>query len=295
MSHHIHGSVSRIRHSRRLIALLLISLGLVVLVSSSGIVDAAVWNVLWPLALIGVGFDLVTEGRQRRRVIAGTLLGALVCVPVVGMATLLGREQTAWQIEEGATVPPIDGLERLQANIMLTSGQLSIRDMSDSDDELVDVGRDGLISSYTREGGIGTLDISGKSWTEQDLALRFPQDLPLDLTIVAVAANASPLDFEDLRLERLNLNVGTGDARITLPDEGRIDATITSAFGGKVEIQIPDDLPARIEVDASLSSVDIDERFRKDGDAYVSEDYSADDENHALVRIEGTAGNVKIR
>lgn len=296
MSERIHAVLPRTKRSYRTIAFLLIGAGLVIFINSSGIVNDAMWNALWPLVLIGIGLDLVTEGRQRRRVIAGTLLAAMIFAPIAGMSGLLGSDQAEVESPDGSRVVPMfDDISRLQANIALSTGQLSIRHLNGSHEEAVDLGRDDMTTSYVQQGETGVLTIGNSGWQAQNLALRFREDLPLDLTIDLGAGNASSLDFEDLRLERLNLNVGTGEARIKLPESGPIAATIISQPGGRVEIEIPDDLPARIEIAASMSNVNIDERFVKDGDAYVSEDYSADEENHAVIRIDATAGNVKIR
>lgn len=296
MSERMHTSVLRSKLSYRTIAYLLIGVGVMIFIGTSGIFNGGVWDVLWPLAMIGVGLDLVTEGRHRRRVIAGTLLAAVVFVPVVGMAGLFGSDDSALEPSEEARVVPLwEGMRRLQVDISGVNGELSIRDKSSDSDEAVDLGREDVSKNFDLRGDTGVLSIFGSGNSDEDLNLRFQRDLPLDLTINSRADSAS-LDFEDLRLERLNLNVGNGDARIKFPDEGVIDATISSELGGSVDLDIPDDLPARIEVDASASKLDIDEeRFRKDGDAYVSEDYNAEEGDRALIHINATVGNVRVR
>lgn len=296
MSERMHTVLLNSKRSYRTIAFLLIGIGLVIFINSSGIVNDAVWDVLWPLGLIGVGLDLVTEGRHRRRVIAGTLLAALVFVPVVGMAGLFDSDGSEMDRPEVADVVPLyEGMQRLQATISGVDGQLSIRDKSGDRDQAVDLGRDDVSKTFDLRGDTGVLNIEGSGNSDQDLELRFRRDLPLDLTIDSGRAESASLDFEDLRLEHLNLNVGTGNARLKLPEEGVIDATISSELGGSVDVEIPEDLPARIEIDASASNLDIGERFRKDGDAYVSENYNAEEGNRALLHINATVGNVRIR
>lgn len=296
MSERMHTVLLNSKRSYRTIAFLLIGVGLVIFINSSGIFNDAMWDVLWPLGLIGVGLDLVTEGRHRRRVIAGTLLAALVFVPVVGMAGLFDSDGSEMERPEVADVVPLyEGMQRLQASISGVDGQLSIRDKSGDHDQAVDLGRDDVSKTFDLRGDTGVLNIEGSGNSDQDLELRFRRDLPLDLTIDSGRAEAASLDFEDLRLEHLNLNVGTGNARLKLPEEGVIDATISSELGGSVDVEIPEDLPARIEIDASASNLDIGERFRKDGDAYVSEGYNAEEGNRALIHINATVGNVRIR
>jgi hypothetical protein len=296
MSERMHTTVLRSKLSYRTIAYLLIGVGVMIFIGTSGIFNGGVWDVLWPLAMIGVGLDLVTEGHHRRRVIAGTLLAAVVFVPVVGMAGLFDSDDSAVEQRDfAAAVPLLEGMQRLQVDISGVNGELSIRDKSGDRDEAVDLGREDVSRNFDLRGETGVLSIFGSGNSDEDLNLRFQRDLPLDLTINSTADSAS-LDFEDLWLERLNLNVGNGDARIKFPHEGVIDATISSELGGSVDLDIPDDLPARIEVDASASKLDIDEeRFRKDGTAYVSEDYNAEEGNRALIHINATVGNVRVR
>lgn len=296
MSERMHTTLLRSKLSYRTIAFLLIGLGLVIFINTSGMFNDAVWDVLWPLVMIGVGLDLVTEGRHRGRVIVGTLLTAAVCLSVVGMAGLFGSDNSqAEQRDFPGAVPLLDGMQRLQVDISGVEGRLSIHDQNGERNQAVDLGREDVSRNFDLRGDTGVLSIFGSGNSDQDLNLRFGRDLPLDLTINSGAESAA-LDFEDLRLERLNLNVGNGDAQVKLPQEGVIDATISSELGGSVDLNIPDDLPARIEVDASVSKLDIDEdRFRKDGNAYVSEDYNVEEGNRALIHINATVGNVKVR
>ncbi|HEY0736520.1 MAG TPA: hypothetical protein VGD69_16510 [Herpetosiphonaceae bacterium] len=297
MSERMHTSLLRSKLSYRTIAYLLIGVGVMIFIGTSGIFDGGVLDVLWPLAMIGVGLDLVTEGRHRGRVIAGTLLAAAVCLPVVGVAGLFGSDSAeSERSQDLRVVPMVEGMQRLQVNVSGVDGQLSIRDKSGDRDEAVDLGRDDVSRNFDLRGDTGVLNIVGSDSSDENLELRFRRDLPLDLTIDSGIAETASLDFEDLRLERLNLNVGNGDARLKLPEEGVIDATISSQLGGSIDLEIPDDLPARIEVNASASNLDIDEdRFRKDGNAYVSEDYNAEEGNRALIQINATVGNVRVR
>ncbi|HEX6288148.1 MAG TPA: hypothetical protein VFZ66_03110 [Herpetosiphonaceae bacterium] len=282
------------KQSRRIVALLLIGAGAVIGLSSSGVFSSAAWSVLWPLALIGVGLDLVTEGRQRRRIVVGALIAALICIPIVSAARWFGGEHVDVAEERvEQALPSFEGIDRLRATIALTAGKLSIRDHSDEDQ--VVTGAAGAINSYSKEGRTGVLDLGTNDWRSRDLDLRFKRDLPLDLTIDLHAGDASPLDFEDLKLERLNLMInGGGDAEIKLPNEGLIEVDIAST-AGNVAIDVPDDLAARIEVPSSWSHIDLDDRFEQQDDAYVSEDYNPDAPNRVTIRVDATAGNVRIR
>jgi predicted membrane protein len=129
---------------------------------------------------------------------------------------------------------------------------------------------------------------------DDNLELEMTRDVPLDLTLELGAVDATPLDFEDIKLEKLDLTLGAGRAEITLPDEGVMDITI-SGVAGEVELEVPDDLAARIEATASVGNIDVDDRFQLQDGVYVTEDYSDEAENRATIRVTTTAGNIVIR
>ena len=284
------------RRSHRLLALLLIGVGSAALLLSTGLVSAAVWSVAWPLALIALGLDLVTAGLQRRRIVIGTLLVALFCLPIVSVANFFDDQQVVQESEHGyEAAEAFEGIDELQAKIGLTAGNLSIRDMRGPGDRVVDLGRDGEIKRREQRDRLGILEIGAPSLSEQDLSLRFRRDLPLDLTVDIGAGDADRLDFEHIALKRLNLKVGTGNTELILPEQGVIDVTITTRIVGNVDVEVPDDMPARIVVNSSLSNPDIDDRFKQQQDgAYISDDYDPNAPDRITITINSTAGNIKV-
>jgi hypothetical protein len=279
-----------------LLALLLIGAGITFLLQSTGLVSDAVWNVAWPLALIALGFDLVTDGGQRRRIMIGTLLAALFCVPIVSVASFFEEAQVEQEAGHGREAAEVfEGINELQAKVALTAGDLSISDMSGSSDRVVDLGRGGTITRREQHDRLGILEMGTEGLKEDDLDLRFRRDLPLDLTVEIGFGSADPLDFQHIALKRLNLNIGAGDTELTLPQEGVVDVAITIGTLGNVDIEIPDEMPARIVVNSSLSNFDIDDRFKKEQDgAYVTEDYDPNAPNRTMITINSTAGDINV-
>jgi hypothetical protein len=283
------------KRSYRLLALLLIGAGIAVLLQSTGLLSAAAWSVLWPLALIALGLDLVTEGLQRRRIMIGTLLAALFCLPIVSVASFFEDQQVAQESERGYEAgEAFDGIDELEAQVKLTAGNLSIRDLRGSGDRVVDLGRGGEIMRREQRDRLGILEIGAPSLSEHDLNLRFQRELPLDLTVDIGSGNADTLDFEHIALKRLNLNIGVGNAELILPEQGAVDVTITISTVGNVDIEVPDDMPARIVVNSSLSNPDIDDRFKQQDGAYVSEDYDPEASDRITITINSTAGNINV-
>ena len=101
--------------------------------------DSALWDVLWPVALIAFGIDLITEGRQRRRIIRGSVIGLLVLGPLVTGAEWIERGR---QPLVGNAPPPLVALgdvDRVEATVKLTAGNLRLEALPDDSEAIANV------------------------------------------------------------------------------------------------------------------------------------------------------------
>lgn len=290
---------STVGRPRSKLPLLLVGLGLLILTAKAGPFGSALWSVAWPIVLIAFGIDLITEGRQRRRIGVAALLGMVVLGPVVGGARFVDSAGPGADGPRQAGMQPelvLRDVDRLRAQITQTAGTLSIRALSQSSENVASVGRDGQINSYTTEDRTGVLEVApGGSWHGGDLDLRLTRRVPLDLTVDVAAGSAEPLDFEDLQLEKLNLTVRAGQAEIKLPERGVIDVTINGGIGN-VEIEVPDELAARIELASSIGDAEYDEdRFQNQDGVLLSQGYSEDAPNRVTIHVTNSAGNIEIK
>jgi predicted membrane protein len=283
------------KRSNRNIAMLLIVAGAIILLYNSGALGSILFSTLMPIVLIAFGFDLLTDGVQRRRAITGALLASVVLTPFVAVAHLVApeRPRSASNSSERDYIGTVEDIDQVRAHVRLTAGQLSIGGLSRGNREVVAFESEGgQEPEFHRENRVAFLDINRP--VDDNLELEMTRDVPLDLTLELGAVDATPLDFEDIKLEKLDLTLGAGRAEITLPDEGVMDITI-SGVAGEVELEVPDDLAARIEVSASVGNIDVDDRFQLQDGVYVTEDYSDEAENRATIRVTTTAGNIVIR
>lgn len=281
--------------SRRWGVLLLIVAGVIIL-ARSDVLGAIVWKALLPVVMIGLGLDLLTEGRQRRRITTGALLAAVVCAPLIGIASFMAPSVPRINHPGGRdnTVGTLDGVQQVQARVALTAGDLSIRSLPERSNAVLAATSDNNRTPVvTRNGSTAVVNID-QPLSEGDLDLRLTRGAPLDLSIEVGSGDIGPLDLEDMRLRKLDLQQTAGNAEITLPDQGVMDVTIKSDFGD-IELDLPDDLAARIEVKTSLGDVNIDDRFTQQDGVYVSEGYSDTAPNRATIHITKTAGNITIR
>lgn len=282
--------------SRRNVAFLLIGAGVIIFLANTGVLGSAIWDALWPIALIAVGVDLITAGEQRRRVVVGALLGAAVLVPLISGAQLFGRESGAVSVQPGADAPravALGEVKRIRANISQTAGNLSIRAADDGADAVRII--DGRASvRYTPNGDVGQLKIDSSGWSEGNMALELTPRVPFELTVDVTSGSADPIDLRDVPLAALQLSVTGGNANVRLPGQGAFDVAINN-IAGNVEITVPASLAARIEVADNFGNVEVDQRFRAQGNGYITDDYSDTAANRATIRVDAAGGNVSIR
>lgn len=274
--------------------MLLIVGGAIILLYNSGALGSILFSTLMPIVLIAFGFDLLTEGVQRRRAMIGALLAAVVLTPLMAVAHFVEpeRPRPISNSSRRDQIGNIEGIDRVRAHVKLTAGQLSISSLSDGQDAVAAL--DSARSeehTYRSDDRVGFFDVDRPF--ADDLELSVTQRVPVDLEIEMGGGEAA-LDFEDIKLENLDVNLGTGRTEINLPDQGVMEINI-SGVAGEVELDVPDDLAARIEVSTQWSNVDVDDRFQLQDGAYVTEDYSDNAENRATIRVTTTAGNIVIR
>ncbi len=284
------------KRSNRNVAMLLIVAGAIVLLYNSGTFGSILFSTVAPVALIAFGFDLLTEGLQRRRAVTGAVLAAVVLMPLMGIAQFMGPERPR-AVSDGPRkgyIGTIEDIDRVRAHIKLTAGQLSIGRLSEGNMEVVALDSEGgQEPSFHRDDRIGFLDID-RPLGGDDLDLDLTQRVPVNLAIEMGNGDAAPLDFEGIKLEALDLNLGYGSSEIKLPDQGVMEIRITGT-AGELELDVPDELAARIKVETQWSDVEVDDRFKLQDGVYVSEGYSDDAENRATINIKMAYGNIVIR
>jgi hypothetical protein len=282
------------KHFHRYLALLLILVGLLLLARHRFPLSDVLWSIWWSLALIGLGLDLLTGGQQRSKIITGSLLAAFVLSILVTLASPASSRQELTDV-----VPPharlsITDEEHIHAEVRVTAGNLIIQPLPGRIEDVARLEDDSGNLAYYREGQTGILKINPPRWSAGNVELALTRHVPLSLELHVDAGNADPLDLTELQLEKLDLWVRAGNAEIMLPAHGVMDVMVDS-FAGNVQIKVPDELAARIEVD-HVGQLNIGSRFRQQGAAhvFVSDDYIPDAPNRLFMRVTARGGNVEI-
>ncbi|MBN1286472.1 MAG: hypothetical protein JXB47_13825 [Anaerolineae bacterium] len=261
--------------------IMLISLGLILLLSNAGMIT--IKNVIallrmWPLLLIIIGLDLLFG---RRSPILGALIGLgavalAVVIMLVGPSMGLAGE---WEIKTFQESVPIGGAESAEVALNLSVGETRIAALRDSPD-LLDanlryIGGDVRLSAAgaarrTVELTQDKVDLSLNgpfdflSWLfekneGEDLRwdVRLSDRVPLELTINGGLGTIS-LDLSDLNLTGLNLSTGAGAVTLTLPEAARAYLVHIDGGIGPVEITVPDAAALDMQINGGVGSFTID-------------------------------------
>ena len=283
--------------------ILLLLLGALLLLQTTGVVSWGLWLELarfWPVALIAGGVSILLG---RKFPVLASLVAILLLVGAVGAAAFLFVADTeSFAVHEFSE--PLDGAEFLELEIEFGAGELQISDLPAGSTDLLQAKLSGrgsnaeVVSKVTRlenraevkleyaQSSFFSIDINRK------LDVKIARDVEIDLLIQSGAGDID-IDLERLRVTNLDMEAGAVSAELTTPaTAGFTDATI-GIGAASLEVTVPEDVAARIRVDAGMSSVDIDDRFPKVNGLHESPDY--DTAAHRLnLEVVGGAASIEV-
>ena len=253
--------------------IMLISLGVLLLLSNLGIVAWSTWNMLWrfwPLILVAVGIDVLFGQRSAFGAIISAFL-VLALIAVVAGAIFFADQlpilnnltaESSW--ETSHVEHELDDYESANVFIDWTSPPGSLYALSDSNTliegdltyqgELIfDVDSRGDVADVnldTRQiNNLGTLfqDSPRANW-EIGLTPEIPLDLSLD-----TGSGSCDFDLSELMIDDLYLDSGSGAIHIALPEDQSFHFEMDSG-SGSVQIDLPEDTGIRVDLDSGSGS-----------------------------------------
>jgi hypothetical protein len=254
--------------------IILISVGVLLLLSNLGIVPWTTWNLLWrfwPLILVAVGIDVLIGQRSAvGSVISGFLILALIATAagVVFFAEQLPFianyvQDTPWQTDH--IQQALDDYESASILIDMTSQPVSIQALNNSKnliegdltyqgDLIFDVqsqksNADIRLDTRLIENWV-VIPFQNKPEAKWDISLT--PEIPLDLTL-DTGSGSCDFDLSDLLLEEFFLDSSSGSISLSLPDGQSYPVKIDSG-SGSVRIAIPDDVGIRVRIDSGSGS-----------------------------------------
>ena len=288
---------SRRRHGIPTGAIILVIVGVVLLLQTTGVVSWDLWR-FWPVLIIAIGINIFLG---RRMWWLGTLVVALLLTGAVAGSIILTTDD-----EPVVTIlsESLDGLSSVDVSLTFGAGDLTVRSLRAGSPNLVEgrfetPGR-ATQATLTRSGDTGVLGITmeARSWSRWfsnaywDISLSQSPSLSIDLDGGAASMD---LDLRDLLVANLDIDVGAASVDVTLPaSAGEVRVGI-DAGAASIKVIVPEGVAAKISKDAGLSSFDIDtSRFPKSNEVYVSPGFDTA-ENRVTIDFNVGAASVTVR
>jgi hypothetical protein len=236
------------------------------------------------------------------------VVGLIIVVALVGagyyLITTTEWEGAAGSLEESWPLAEVEeGVIRLQLGV----GDLVLEPLEDSNSfaQIRLEGPEEVVfrRDFDRSGDRATLEISGPEWdspwpfrTGNDIRwyIDLTDQIQLELDI-ETGVGRSDLDLRTLQAEDIELSTGVGEVEVTLPARVERGEVRISAGVGRITVIIPEGVAARIEAEAGLGNISVDERaFPKTDGSYRSQNYQ--DARYQLeISVSGGIGQIEIR
>jgi hypothetical protein len=285
--------------------MLLIFIGVMLLLHTTGVLPVANWGrlwVLWPVLLILIGVDVLLRRAPAavRILLALVVLGLLVWASVYLVMTAGPLEASRPVQQEWAR----QGIEEGDVTLDMGAGRLTLEGLGQSGADLfarVDL-EAAQEPEWSREGSLGRLRLTHSGWVDERTWVgdyRWNVQLSPQVSFrsldVKVGAGESILRLESLRVDDLKVNMGVGKINCTLPGGGgagtvwQIDSGI-----GAIEVIVPAEAPIRIKAHAGLGDVSTHGAFSQSGDYYLAPGCK-DSEKCVTVEVSVGIGAINIR
>lgn len=282
---------------------LVIFLGVVFLLQTTGVLPWTLWGTLWqfwPVVLVLLGVGILLRGRN-------VWLVSLVSVVVLGgcLGIALWQYGPVPSSHVRSETVPLGSLESAEVRIEFTAGRLDVGSLPAGSDDLAVIEcevRDGygtLDMDFQEREGVGELRLGTVNYESADDVgvdwwVDLTRDIPLAISVRA-AASGVDLDLRRLKVTELTLDLDAGNCEVRLPNtagDTRVQVDVNVA---NVEIDVPDDVAARIQIESGLSLIDVDrDRFPREGSYFQSPDYESAANRIDMV-IECDVGRVRVR
>jgi len=265
------------RRTYPLAGFILVLLAVYLLAGALGVIPPGLQDLIsraWPALLVLAGLSILLRGRVPfSGVIA--VLGTLAVTAVIGVAayqSLASQPGSGTQQAINQTIPSDLTLLRVRLAMDATDVNMVSGLAADSVkgqftgsaanwiavtyEEAADRSAT-LTLTETQPGGVPTLDQLGRGV----LDLELPPDVPLDVQFTGREGDAT-FNLNDVALERLNVDLASGDLVVTLPNyqpvlipAGESNGTL-SVPAGNLALFIPQSIAARLELNRGGSGIE---------------------------------------
>lgn len=283
---------------------ILVGIGILFLLNNLGFTQINFWQLastLWPVALIGVGLDMLIGRRSALGsllalvITAAFLVGGAVLVGVAPGATFRG-EVTAIRYAPGpvreADIRISTSTGRLTVGSQAEGGVLVVGSLQLAPNEEVGEEQgveDGKATYRLSSHGVKGI---GSPGSESHWDVRLNGEVPTKLEIDTGAGEAE-LRLERMRLTSLDVDLGIGATTIALPRSGLFTGKISGGIG-KLVIRVPESLAVRLHVDTGIGQVQVTGDFTTAGENVYLSSAAATNGDRATLDISSGIGQVVI-
>ena len=283
-------------------AFLLIGLGIVLLLQTTGIVPWELWNSLWrfwPVVIVAFGLNILLS--RRAPLLAALLVLALFTSSVAGAFYLASTEEAPVVT---SLTEPLGELESAIVRITFGGGELKLTSLPPSSPNLVE-GRlltpgEAATATLRRTGSRGDLrlEMGGRRWlsgfAQADWELALARSPQFALEINGAAAKMS-LDLRDLHVTELDIDTGASDVEIIVPARAGETRLNIDARAANIEVLVTEGVAAQISTSNGLAAFSVDRgRFPESEGGYASPGFGTA-ENRVTMAFNVGAANVTVR
>lgn len=281
-----------------LFGLALVTIGILFLLHNFKVISWDIWSELWkfwPVVLVIIGINFLW-GQSRTALVS--IISVVLLIGSIGAAALIAGRATA--AEPVTYSQALSGITKAEIEVNFGAGDLTVGKLAAASGNLVETtAQPDMRHEFFVRNTTGSLSLNVPAGyvsnpANINLNALLSQEIPIRLTIKTGASHAD-IDLTGLKVYELAMDIGASSLDLRFPaDAGKAKAEV-KAGAASINISIPQNIPARIQVSAGLSSVHVDSRFIKSGTAYQSADYSESAANTLDLTISAGISSINIR
>ncbi len=283
----------------------LLFLGVVLLLQTLNVLPWNLWGTLWrfwPVLIISTGLSILL---RRYNVWLVSLLMLVILGGCLGVAIWQHDSSPLGGVATRSYSEPLANIERAQIQIDFSAGSIIINSLPSTSPNFVETdseirnGHNTMLVDFRRQDGEGKLSLSTASprfWGGDGIRweVMLTRNIPLTINLKSAASNIK-LDLSQLEVTELRLDLDAGNCQVIMPSSASITQAYVKSDVANVEITIPEEVAARIQLDTDLSASDIDvRRFPQQGDYYISDGFDSAG-NRIELEIDSDVGRVEVR
>lgn len=281
----------------------MIGLGVVILMSTAGLIGWETWDILWrlwPILLVAVGLEIIIGHRS----LWVSLLVVGVIVALLGgvIWSLRGEFKRGEELAGERVNQPLEGINQAKITISPGVGNLEVDGLEGSTDLVSGMVRTGsnlrVITDYQVSDSTGNFRLESRLGgaisfsTPWDWKLSLTEQIPLNVNL-GMGVGDMNVDLSGMSLTALDLSQGVGEIDVTLAGRENYSGDISQAIG-KIVVEVPEGAGVRIGVSRAISALNMPVGFQRSGDYYYSTNYDQA-EYQIDLEISQAIGEIDIR